>query len=169
MFKKDRFLFAAGVMALLVLAGCGKTMGPPGTDSPGYKEFTAYFENITPFGNYDVSNSLLATGEPDDQYAIVETHGSITFDIGQGRSFHSSTGPDLYIYMPADRPANYTVHVRHESHGEENWIEIGRGRGPEEFDFYSHYTGPANFLQIRNEGTSTLYIDAIKAMHVKLD
>jgi len=169
MFKNASIAVTICAVSLLVLAGCGQMRGTSHTNDTAPRQFPSYFKQLTTFGNYDVSNPRLAEGPKDDQFTIVDTHGSVTLDIGQGLSFYSTGGPDITVYMPNDRPANYTVHVRHARHEEANWTEIGRGRGPGDFDLDPYYSGAADFLQIRNEGTEPLYIDAVRALNVRHD
>lgn len=168
----------SSIMALtfaLALSGCAATGGPGGTGTGGTTSaepevFQSHFSRLTKFGNFDVSNPRLAEGGPDGEYAVVETHGALTLDIGSGLSFYDGTGEDIHVETDPDREATYTVHVSHASSGDEQWTEIGRGYGGSgAFDFHGHTDGPADFLQIRNEGTSPLYLDGATARYVRHD
>lgn len=158
-------------LSIIALTGCGQRMGQKHAYNPPPKPYPAYFKSLTTFGVYDVNNPRMAEGPHDGQTAVVETHGSLTLDIGHDLSFYSTGTPDITIYMPDNRPANYTVHVRHATHGKENWTEIGRGHGggTANFDMDPYYSGAADYIQIRNEGTEPLYIDAVKASSVRHD
>lgn len=167
------FSFAAFVIAAAV-SGCTATGGINGTGSgatanPEPEVFRSHFSRTTKFGNYDVNNPRQAEGQPDDQYAVVETHGSLTLDVGSGLSFYNGSGTDVYIDMHPDKEVNYTVHVSHATAGDREWIEVGRGYGSEEFDFHTHTDGPEDYIQIRNEGPDPLYIDAAEARYVRRD
>lgn len=174
MYKQNMQVPIITLAAALVLSGCAATGGLNGSGSASTgntapKEFPAHFSRTTTFGNFDVNNPRLAEGQPDGQYAVVETHGSLTLDIGSGLSFLNGSGNDVFVTTEPDRNANYTVHVSHAEQGDQDWTEIGRGYGTEGFDFHSHDAGYSDYVQIRNEGSEPLYLDGVKATYVRRD
>lgn len=112
----------------------------------------------------DAANAL---GAPDGRIAVVAPGGSLAVAWTDG-PFYNGHGADIRVHGPLAHRVPYIILAR--SGPEDAWAQFDVNRkgfpdGTASHDFGHHGITRAQQIMIRNEGTSSLYLDAVTPLH----
>jgi hypothetical protein len=112
---------------------------------------------------YGVVKPEAATGKPDGEFAIIKPGGQLTLTFADGSYYKDGPGKDVRVVGRPGSPVRYRILVRDGSRGPFTKIDFGQGQG--DHDMGHHHIHRSNFVQIRNEGSGDLAIDAVQAYY----
>ena len=108
-----------------------------------------------------------ALGPPDGRIAVIAAGGSLAVAWTDG-PFYNGHGADIRVHGPLAHRVPYIIFAR--SGPEDAWVQFdvirkGFPDGTASHDFGHHGIAHAQQIMIRNEGTSSLYLDAVTPLH----
>ena len=123
--------------------------------------------NVIADSTSETTDAANALGPPDGRIAVIAPGGSLAVAWTDG-PFYNGHGADIRVDGPLAHRVPYIIFAR--SGPEDAWAQFDVNRkgfpnGTASHDFGHHGIARAQQIMIRNEGTSSLYLDAVTPLH----